>query len=54
MIVGTDCKSALSGFLLSFMELTEIYKNEIKNINWQELQKLINELYKSGQVNDIE
>ena len=41
-------------FLHSFIESTERYKNEIKNINWQELQIIINELYKSGQIQYIE
>lgn len=41
-------------FLLSFMESTERYKNEIKNITYQELKALINKLYKSGQIIDIE
>ncbi len=40
-------------FLFSFMESTEKYKNEIKNVKWQELQTVINELYKSGQIEDV-
>ena len=41
-------------FLWCFMQSTERYKNEIKNINWQELRTMIGELYKSGQIKDIE
>ena len=41
-------------FLMSFMESTERYKNEIKNIDWQELQTVINELFKSELIKDIE
>ncbi|WP_431244146.1 DUF6896 domain-containing protein [Flavobacterium sp. P21] len=41
-------------FLWSFMQSTEKYKNEAKNIEWQELKVMINKLYKSGQIKNIE
>jgi len=42
-----------SWFLLSFMQSTEKYKNEIKDINWQELKIIIDKLYKTGQIQAI-
>jgi hypothetical protein len=43
-----------SWFLLSYMQSTEKYKKEIEGIKWQELQEIINKLYKIGQVKNIE
>lgn len=41
-------------FLLSYMESTEKYRNEVKNMKWQELQKVIHKLYENGEVQNIE
>jgi hypothetical protein len=41
-------------FLLSYMQSTEKYRNEIKDINWQELQKIIHKLYKNGEIENID
>ncbi len=41
-------------FLLSFMKSTNEYRNEVNGMNWQELQKVINKLYESGEVENIE
>lgn len=43
-----------SWFLLSYMQSTEKYKNEIKDMNWQELQKVVQKLYKNNEVENIE
>lgn len=41
-------------FLLSYMESTEKYRNEVTRMNWQELKKVINKLYENGEVENIE
>ena len=43
-----------SWFLLSYMQSTEKYKNEIKDMDWQELQKVVQKLYKNNEVENIE
>jgi hypothetical protein len=42
-----------SWFLLSYMESTEKYKNEIKGINWQELKPIIEKLYETGEIERV-
>lgn len=41
-------------FLLSFMQSTERYKSEARNIELQELKIMVNELYKSEQIENIQ
>lgn len=41
-------------FLLTFMQSTERYKNEARNMDRHELKTMIDGLYKSGQIKDIE
>ncbi|AZA75127.1 DUF6896 domain-containing protein [Chryseobacterium indoltheticum] len=43
-----------SWFLLSYMETTEKYKKEIEGINWQQLEPLIEKLYKTGEIESID
>ncbi len=42
-----------SWFLLSYMESTEKYKNEIKGIKWQELKSIIDGLYETGEIEAV-
>lgn len=41
-------------FLLIYMQSTEKYKNEVKNIEWTELKTLIDKLYKTGKIEYVE
>ena len=43
-----------SWFLLSYMRSIEKYRKEINEMDWQKLQKVINKLYESGEVENIE
>ena len=43
-----------SWFLLSYMKTTEKYKKEIEGINWQQLEPLIEKLYKTGEIESID
>ena len=41
-------------FLMTYMQSTEKYKNEIKGIEWTDLKPLISKLYKTGEIELIE
>ena len=40
-------------FLKEFLDSTDKYKEMSKELDWQELKPMINELYRTGQVEDI-
>jgi hypothetical protein len=41
-------------FLMKYMKSTEKYKHNIKDIEWTELKPLLDKLYKSGRIENIE
>lgn len=41
-------------FLMNYMQSTEKYKNEVKEIKWTELKPLNANLYKTGRIENIE
>ena len=43
-----------SWFLLQYMQSTEKYKHDIKDIEWTELKLIIDKLYKTGRIENIE
>jgi len=42
-----------SWFLLAYMESTEKYKDKITGVDWQKLELVVEELYRSGDVEKI-